>query len=65
MAEDNHCVPSPTWFEALTTSLAWTLPVIRVTKDCHDLVTIIWRNPPSDTDKAKATELIGAAVHAW
>jgi len=65
MAEDNHCVPSPPWFEALTTLIGHNLPAVRVTKDCHDLVTIIWRSPPTDEQKAKATELIGGAVHTW
>jgi hypothetical protein len=65
MAEDDSCVPNPTRFDALTTLLAWNLPAVSVTKDCSDLVTIVWRNPPTDDQKAKATELVGAAVHAW
>lgn len=65
MVEDDSGVPSADWFDALTTLIGNGLSAVRVTKNSSGLVTIIWRNPPIDADKAKATQLIGAAVHSW
>ena len=63
--EDDSCVPSPTWFEAMTTLIGHGLPVCRVTTNCHNQVTVIWRNPPTDDQKAAADALIGSAQHSW
>lgn len=63
--EDNSAVPSPDWFEAMTTLIGHNLAVVRVTKTNIGQVTVIWRNPPSDAEKAAADGLIGAAQHSW
>ena len=57
---------NPNWDEAYTALIAYALPVIRVTKSSPEgAVNIVWRNPPSDEDAAKAVELIGPATHSW
>lgn len=65
MVEDDSTVPSADWFDAMTTLIGHGLAICRVTKDSVGRVTIVWRNPPSDADKATATGLIGSALHAW
>jgi len=52
--------------EAYTCLIAHALPVLRVEQQRPDGPRcIIWRNPPSDADQAKALELVGQASHAW
>jgi hypothetical protein len=65
MDEDDSTVPSADWFEAMTTVLGNGLAICRVTRTSVGQLTVIWRNPPSDADKAKADALIGSAAHAW
>jgi hypothetical protein len=65
MDEDDSGVPSPDWFEAMTTLMGNGLAICRVTKTNAGQITVIWRNPPSDAEKAKADGLIGSASHAW
>ena len=62
---DDSTVPSPTWFEAETTLMGNGLAICRVTTTNAGQVTVIWRNPPSDAEKAKADGLIGSAAHSW
>ena len=58
---------SVNWDEASSTLIAYALPVVRVTRSPEGNVTIIWRQPPTDEEKAKATSLISGVVpaHAW
>ena len=66
MAEENDAtVPSPEWYEALTTLIGHNLPVCRVTANGRSQVSVIWRNPPTDAQKAAAEGLIGTAQHSW
>jgi len=56
---------NPNWDEAYSALIAYALPVIRVTKSSPEgAVNIVWRNPPSDENKAFAVELIGPATHS-
>lgn len=65
MDEDDSTVPSADWLEAVTTVIGHGLAISRVTKNSSHQVTAIWRNPPSDAQKASADALIGTAQHAW
>ena len=52
--------------EAYTCLVAYALPVLRVEQQQpNGPRCIIWRNPPSDADQAKALELVGTASHSW
>ena len=55
------------WDEATTTLIGHCLPVVRVERRSEDDVTVIWRNPPTSEQEAKANSLIGATVpsHAF
>lgn len=65
-ASDRLEYVNPNWDEAYTCLLAYALPVVRVTKSSPEgAVCIIWRNPPSEDQQAKAIELIGPASHSW
>jgi hypothetical protein len=57
---------NPNWDEAYTSLVAHALPVLRVTKSSPEgVVNIVWRNPPTENQQAKALELIGPASHSW
>lgn len=46
--------------------VAYSLPVLRVEEQLpNGPRCIIWRNPPSEAQQARAIELIGAANHSW
>jgi hypothetical protein len=65
MDEDDSTVPSADWFEAMTTLLGNGLAICRVTRTSVGQLTVIWRNPPTDDQIAKAIELVGTASHSW
>lgn len=65
MSDDSN-VPSPDWWSAMDTLNGNGLAICRVTKTASGFVTIVWRNPPSSADQAKATNLIGPVnAHSW
>jgi hypothetical protein len=52
--------------EAYTCLVAYNLPVLRVEQqEPNGPRCIIWRNPPTEEQQAKAIELVGTASHAW
>lgn len=52
--------------EAYTCLVAYSLPVLRVEQQQPDGPRcVVWRNEPSEEQRARANELIGAASHSW
>jgi hypothetical protein len=52
--------------EAYTCLVAYNLPVLRVEQqEPNGPRCIIWCNPPTDDQQAKAMELVGTASHSW